>query len=238
MGSPCSALISVSPANAATVFQPPSDLSTAPYCSAQISRGVHWNWTRSGEMAIRPCPEGATGLARWQCSNDEDDAEADDGVSWQTPQPDLGDCKSAEMTQLEVRVRQEDPEDVIASRLATLTRSHVAARLFGGDLESAVNVLRSVANRLQYKLQQGAAIYNKRSHVLQIYQNVLRSASQLLSPSLRVVWADLRNEGERAKTAALLMTAVEANADVMAEVLEDEDDAEETLWERSKEIGE
>ena len=60
-------------------------------------------------------------------------------------------------------------EDVIASRLAHLTRESGSA-LFGGDLESALSVLRSVANRLAYRLQQEARLYNKREHVVQIYQ--------------------------------------------------------------------
>ena len=61
-------------------------------------------------------------------------------------------------------------EDVIASRLAHLTRQEGASPLLGGDLESALSVLRSVANRLAYRLQQETTLYNARSHVVQIYQ--------------------------------------------------------------------
>ena len=61
-------------------------------------------------------------------------------------------------------------EDVIASRLAHLTREGASPSLLGGDLESALSVLRSVANRLAYRLQQDAQLYNARSHVVQIYQ--------------------------------------------------------------------
>jgi hypothetical protein len=43
------------------------------------------------------------------------------GGQWATRQPDMSDCKSAAMTNLEVKVRQEDPENVIASSLAHLT---------------------------------------------------------------------------------------------------------------------
>ena len=58
-------------------------------------------------MAIRPCPtagagSSVTGLARWQC----------DGATgeWLPAHgPDLGDCKSAELTRLEVAARSEDP---------------------------------------------------------------------------------------------------------------------------------
>ena len=59
---------------------------------------------------------------------------------------------------------------MIASRLAHLTREGASPSLLGGDLESALSVLRSVANRLAYRLQQDSALYNARSHVVQIYQ--------------------------------------------------------------------
>ena len=64
-------------------------------------------------MAIRPCPaagargsqgssSSVTGLARWQC-----DAATGEWVP--AHGPDLGDCKSAELTRLEVAARSEDP---------------------------------------------------------------------------------------------------------------------------------
>ena len=106
--------------------------------------------------------------------------------------------------------------------------------MLGGDLESALSVLRSVANRLAYRLQQDTQLYNARSHVVQIYQNVLRSASQLLSPWARPAWGDLRSDPERAKVAAELVGVLEANARVVADVLEDG----ETLFEKTREISE
>ena len=51
---------------------------------------------------------------------------------WASEQPDLSDCKSVPMTNLEVKVRQEDPENVLASSLARLTGSR---QLYGGDLQ-------------------------------------------------------------------------------------------------------
>ncbi len=43
------------------------------------------------------------------------------GGVWATRQPDMSDCKSTAMTNLEVKARQKDPENVIASSLAHLT---------------------------------------------------------------------------------------------------------------------
>ena len=64
----------------------------------------------------------------------------------------MSDCKSSEVSDLETRVREEDPENVIVSSLERLTEKG-ASKLYGGDLEAVVNVLKAVLNRLQYMLQ-------------------------------------------------------------------------------------
>jgi hypothetical protein len=47
----------------------------------------------------------------------------------------------------------------------------MTSRLFGGDLEAAVSILRTLANRLQYLLQtQADSFYNKESYVQQVFQ--------------------------------------------------------------------
>ena len=56
----------------------------------------------------------------------------------------------------------------------------------------------------------------------------------MLSPWARPAWGDLRSDSERAKMAAELVGVLEANAKVVADVLEDG----ETLFEKTREIGE
>jgi hypothetical protein len=87
------------------------------FCPPATARGIHWNATRAGDVAIVPCPDGATGLARWTCLEEGRWSAA----SAHAPaHPDLSNCKSAAMTNLEDRVREEDPEDVVVSTLAHL----------------------------------------------------------------------------------------------------------------------
>ena len=105
--------------------------------------------------------------------------------------------------------------------------------MFGGDLESSVAILRTVANRLQYLLQtQSDSFYNKESYVQQVFQNVLRSASNLLSEENRSVWLDL-HPSSRMKTATALLLALEENAFLLAEVT----NAPEIIQETSNSIG-
>ena len=66
-------------------------------------------------MAIQPCPSKSTGLARWTCDSKT--------LSFTENQPDMSDCKSSAVTDLETRVREQDPENVIASGRNFLTDS-------------------------------------------------------------------------------------------------------------------
>ena len=78
-------------------------------------------------------------------------------------------------------MRKQDPENVLVQSLAYLTRTK---SLYGGDLEAAVTTMRTVASRIQYRLQQSArnsgvgSFHNKESHIRQILQNVLRLAAR------------------------------------------------------------
>ena len=93
----------------------------ANHCQPTFRRSVHWNWTAAGQVAIVPCPHGATGLARWACVEAEGGAGAQTGADWAGLQPDMSDCKSDAVAQLERDVREEAPEKTIASSMADLT---------------------------------------------------------------------------------------------------------------------
>jgi len=187
------------------------------YCRETTARNLHWKFTKVGEMVIQPCPNGATGLARWRCSTEsyEENPSQSVAVEWATVQPDMSDCKSVAMTNLEVKVRQEDPENVIASSLAHLTGSKT---LYGGDLESAVVVMRTLANRIKYLLQQKSLrFYKKEAFIQEVLLNVIRSGSNILDERNIGAWADLHLSQQMKVTTSLLL-AMEENAFLFAEV--------------------
>ena len=117
-----------------------------------------------------------------------------------------------------------DHENVLASELALLTKpkaassegGEAAGAFFGGDLESAVTVMRTIADRLQYLLQT-KAMFNSESFVQEIFQNVFRSASNLMSVDLRPAWMDLPNPS-RIKLVSELMETLEDHAFLLADV--------------------
>ena len=63
-------------------------------CPPKAARGLDWNWTNPGETAIRLCPSGTNGYARWECL----------GPAWDSPHADLSDCSSIWLTNLQSRV--------------------------------------------------------------------------------------------------------------------------------------
>lgn len=169
----------------------------------------------------------------------------------------MSDCKSKDMADLETRVRQQDPENVLASTLAHLTEKKVdvdtddddvsddvtndgtsieskkRSQLFGGDLEASVAVIKAVANRLRYLLQtQSDSFYNKESYVQEVFQNILRSSSNLLSPDSRGAWLDL-SRAQRLKVASSLMKCLEEHAFIVADVIK----TPETIVEATRRAG-
>eukprot|EP00095_Tigriopus_kingsejongensis_P000874 maker-scaffold389_size186684-snap-gene-0.27 protein:Tk00874 transcript:maker-scaffold389_size186684-snap-gene-0.27-mRNA-1 annotation:"conserved hypothetical protein" len=194
------------------------------WCPPTTARKLQWDGTQAGEEVVQPCPIGATGHARWTCVLVEiprEDHQTPQVLSrWASSQPDMSHCKSVAMTNLEAQVRKEDPENVLVSALAYLTRTK---SLYGGDLETAVATMRTVANRIQYRLQQptrNGGLQNKESHIRQVVQNVFRSANNVLDPINRQAWYDLNPDGQM-KVATQLLLSLEENAFLLANVMND-----------------
>ena len=152
-------------------------------CPPTTSRQLQWDKTRRGSVAVQTCPIGATGHAKWACQADG---------TWASPTPDMSHCKSVAMANLESQVRKQDPENVLVQSLAYLTRTK---SLYGGDLEAAVTTMRTVASRIQYRLQQSArtagatgSFHNKESHIRQILQNVLRLVNGRVRVNTRIIF--------------------------------------------------
>jgi latrophilin 1 len=203
----------------------------SPACQPKTARQLQWNWTPAGQVALQPCPIGATGLARWYCSDEEEALEANGRPQWQGLTPDMSDCKSVAMTNLESQVRQEDPENVLVSSLAYLTRTK---SLYGGDLEAAVSIMRIVASRIQYRLQSSASFHDKVNHIRQVLLNVLRSTANILEDGPnREAWRDLSPDRQM-KVATSLMLALEENAFLLAGVTETPEEILETYETLSK----
>ena len=182
------------------------------HCPPSTARSLSWNWTAAGDTAIQPCPPGTTGLARWTCDLPRD---SDSPVFWSSTQPDLSDCKTLAMSNLEAKVEDGDLENVISSSLAHLTRVEV---LYGGDVEASAAIMRTLSNRIQYLLQtQGDKFYNKGQYIQEVLLNMVRAASNLFDISNRLAWQDLHTS-RQVKASTGILLALEENAFLFLEV--------------------
>ena len=122
---------------------------------------------------------------------------------------------------------------MVSFNVSALERLTEKESLFGGDLEAIVNLLKAVLNRLQYLLQTKAnSLYNKESFLQEIFQNVLRTGSNLLANHSTLSWLDL-SRSRRIKVASSLIQVLEDHARLLLSVLEDP----EILVESTNEIG-
>lgn len=193
---------------------------SASWCPPTTARQLQWDWTQAGKEVVQPCPIGATGIARWICGESTDEQSA--VASWALPQPDMSNCRSISMSNLEGQVRKEDPENVLASAMAYFTRTK---DLYGGDLEIAVATMRTVASRLQYRLQQSSskgAFHNKESFIRQVLQNVFRATNNILWDAQRQAWLDLSRDAQM-KIGTQLILALEEFAFLLGGVLNQPD---------------
>ena len=108
-----------------------------------------------------------------------------------------------------------------------------SSNLYGGDLEAVVNILKAVLNRLQYLLQTKAgSFYNKESFLQEIYQNVLRTGSNLMANQSLPAWRDL-SRSRRIKVASNLLQILQQHAFLLLGVIQEP----ELITESTQQIG-
>lgn len=116
----------------------------APLCEPTSVRNLNWNWTYGGEIAVKPCPSGVDGLARWRCQV------ISKNIAIRFPEtPDLSDCKSIWLTSLGSRMIDGDTILKIASDLVQVTDSKT---LYGGDIIITCKIIRDMVQRMSKDL--------------------------------------------------------------------------------------
>ena len=155
------------------------------YCQPAVTRGLYWNWTRSGDHVVQPCPGGATGYARWFCSGPASEGSR---ASWFPSSPDLSECKSVWLTSLDSRIGEGDSIISIANDLAQVTHSKT---LYGGDMMAAARLLRQMAVKMAADLQAFPDWRQREAIVTELVQSVVRAGSSLLGSAQSLAWRDL-----------------------------------------------
>ena len=198
------------------------------YCQPIIRRGIRWNWTVFDEIDIRPCPDGSSGLAQFQCSSIG---------KWSEYGPNLGSCKSSVISRLEDGVRKQDAENKLISKLARFFKSNFDKQFYGGDIDGAVAIIRTLTDRLQYRFQtQGTSNSEpnviRKNYMQNFFQNVIRSVSTLISKQTIDSWMDL-DQDRRMNVVSNLLSTLDEGAFLLVDFI----NIPEILEETSSNIG-
>merc|ERR1711935_955035 len=161
-------------------------------------------------MGIQVCPQGSSGFARWSCGLE--------GM-WSSERPNLGECQSLWLSRLEQRLQGATSSlNNVASDLSTSTETKT---LFGGDFNIVAKLMQALAHRLRQELYIMPSQSEKESLVAELLQSVLKTASNLLDSSQQIGWDDL-NLRKRSTAVTAIMIAVEENALLLAETINNE----------------
>ncbi|KAB7506979.1 Adhesion G protein-coupled receptor L3, partial [Armadillidium nasatum] len=143
-------------------------------------RGLFWNWTRSGEVAVQSCPGGASGWATRPCAP----------RGWVSP-PDLGDCRSVWLSSLLTRTKSEaeskDGALAVAEDLTKVTRDR---KLYGGDITATARLVSELTRRMGEDLSSFPDGAQREALVTELVEETLKTVSNLVVWQ-RPAWGDL-----------------------------------------------
>ncbi|XP_053647210.2 latrophilin Cirl isoform X3 [Cherax quadricarinatus] len=176
----------------------------SPWCPPSFGRGLYWNWTRGGEVAVQPCPGGASGWARRPCHS----------ADWAGP-ADLSECRSVWLATLKTRANSHDSLLSVAADLATVTASK---DLYGGDLTTTAQLLTTLAARMTEQVRDFPDPRQRQDLVTEMLQAALATGSALLAAGMAGPWGDLAVR-ERRHAVTRLMEALEEASFLLAGAL-------------------
>lgn len=212
------------------------------FCGPTNARNLFWNVTRVGDVNVQPCPGGATGIAKWRCvlmkriSLDDDDEMPLSSTqtplcngtncvnirlrnfepTWHPLTPDLTQCRSLWLSNLEVRVSQRDSSLIsIANDLSEVTSSKT---LYGGDMLVTTKIIQTMSEKMFHDKETFPDQRLREAMILELLQGVVKTGSNLLDESQLSSWLDL-NQEDQMRVATSLLTGLEENAFLLADTI-------------------
>lgn len=157
------------------VVQPPMPSFELVYdhCHPMYAKGLNWNWTAAGQVAMQPCPAGTEGLARWSCTMDGVGARNGHQASptWTPHLPDMSNCSSLWVTHLLARIHSH--RDSVLTLAEELAKNAKGKILYSGDLIRTADIIRQLVVRLESLLEETKDDgQDRRAHVIKELLNV------------------------------------------------------------------
>ncbi|XP_058171554.1 latrophilin Cirl [Anopheles ziemanni] len=143
-------------------------------------------------------------------------AGAGSGATWYAYQPDLTQCRSLWLNNLEVRVQQPESSLIlIANDLAQVTSSKT---LYGGDMLVATKIIQTMSQKMHYDIETIPDQRQREALVFELLNSVVKTGSNLLDQSQHASWLDLSVE-DQMRVATSLLTGLEDNAFLLADTI-------------------
>ncbi|KAG8198214.1 hypothetical protein JTE90_015310 [Oedothorax gibbosus] len=143
--------------NATSIRPPPvstSDIYDEYHCHPVHSRGINWPSTKIGETAYAPCPDGASGTAKWHCN--------DSPLRWSPTFPDLSQCHSLWLENLKQRIKKGDSIISVISELALISAKKP---IFSDDIKRISDLVREAHLKILNSMSNFLDVWH-RDHVL------------------------------------------------------------------------
>uniref|UniRef100_A0A1I8QC19 Latrophilin Cirl n=1 Tax=Stomoxys calcitrans TaxID=35570 RepID=A0A1I8QC19_STOCA len=211
------------------------------FCGPTNARNLFWNVTRVGDVNVQPCPGGATGIAKWRCVlmkritlDEEEELQSSTQTplcngttcinlrlrsfepTWHPLTPDLTQCRSLWLSNLEVRVSQRDSSLIsIANDLSEVTSSKT---LYGGDMLVTTKIIQTMSEKMFHDKETFPDQRLREAMILELLQGVVKTGSNLLDESQLSSWLDL-NQEDQMRVATSLLTGLEENAFLLADTI-------------------
>ncbi|XP_031440561.1 adhesion G protein-coupled receptor L3-like isoform X11 [Clupea harengus] len=188
------------------------------FCNPTVDADVTWPKTRQGLVARQPCPSGTIGSATFSCLGPEG--------YWDLQGPDLSNCTSLWVNQINQKLRAGETAALIARELSEQTKGHIHP----GDISYTVRAMGQLVELLDVQLRNltpggkdsAARSLNKlqkRERACRFFvQAMVETANNLLQPQAQSVWREL-SAGEQLRAATMLLDTVEQGAFVLADNL-------------------
>ncbi|KAJ8357672.1 hypothetical protein SKAU_G00204660 [Synaphobranchus kaupii] len=189
------------------VAPPPPGSAPLPerFCEAVQRRGISWPQTQRGVSVERPCPKGTRGTASYLCV-------LVTGL-WRQKGPDLSNCTSHWVSQVDQKIRSGENAASLANELA----KHTKGPIFAGDVSSSVRLMEQLVDILDAQLQD-LWPSDKDSAGRSFNKAIVDTVDNLLRPEALKSWADM-NSTEQMHAATMLLDTLEEGAFILADNL-------------------
>ncbi|XP_053965619.1 latrophilin Cirl isoform X2 [Anastrepha ludens] len=136
--------------------------------------------------------------------------------TWHPMTPDLTQCRSLWLNNLEVRVNQRESSVIsIANDLSEVTSSKT---LYGGDMLVTTKIIQTMSEKMFHDKETLPDQRQREAIILELLHGVVKTGSNLLDESQLSSWMDL-NQEDQMRVATSLLTGLEYNAFLLADTI-------------------